>query len=249
RRHDQFEVIALHALDQVIQRMAEAQPELDFLGDAPQLALGGLLRLLRGVGERLEQAEAAAHRAGDQRERLGQLVVEVAVAPPSRASRLRSASSSVRVASAVSSAALITNSMVVFIGVPPLGWLAVCLACVLYSAYQSPTSFILTPAVPNPKMCDGSVILRCSKCSMKRGRSPVGTIRPTTRSSRIPCCWNTNSSDSVIVSPSSPLTSHTRAIRREPSRKRSSCTSSCTAEATCSRIARTGNSIPAISTN
>ena len=51
-----------------------------------------------------------------------------------------------------------------------------------------------------------------------------------------------------MTSPSMPSTSVTWVIRREPSLKRVWCTIRSTAQATCSRMARTGRSMPAIST-
>ena len=52
-----------------------------------------------------------------------------------------------------------------------------------------------------------------------------------------------------MTSPSIRSTSVTWVIRRVPSLRRAWCTIRSTAEATCSRMARTGRSMPAISTS
>jgi len=49
-----------------------------------------------------------------------------------------------------------------------------------------------------------------------------------------------------MISPSMPMTSEMWVTRRVPSRRRLRCTTRSSADATCSRMARIGNSMPAI---
>src|SRR5437016_4836117 len=91
-------------------------------------------------------------------------------------------------------------------------------------------------------------MLADSNFSMNLGRTPVGFMRPTILPPSTPVCSKTNISCMTITSPSMPCTSVTLVILREPSFRRSCCTITSTAADTCSRIAFTGNSIPAMST-
>jgi len=83
---------------------------------------------------------------------------------------------------------------------------------------------------------------------MNLGRMPVPVKYPCTRPSLIPVCTNRKMSCMTITSPSIPCTSVIWLILRAPSGSRSRCTTRSNAEAICSRIARSGRSIPAIST-
>src|SRR5919201_1010469 len=91
-------------------------------------------------------------------------------------------------------------------------------------------------------------MLADSNFSMNLGRMPVGFMRPTILPAAMPVCSKTNRSCMTITSPSMPCTSVMQVILREPSFMRSCCTIRSMAEDTCSRMAFTGNSMPAIST-
>src|SRR5664280_56669 len=77
---------------------------------------------------------------------------------------------------------------------------------------------------------------------------PVGLRRPWILPSTMPVCSKTKTSCMTITSPSIPWTSVMFVMRRVPSLSRDWCTIRSTAEETCSRIARSGRSTPAMST-
>src|SRR5215217_2235337 len=87
-----------------------------------------------------------------------------------------------------------------------------------------------------------------SNFSTNLGRMPVGLRRPWILPSTTPVCSNTNTSCMTMTSPSMPWTSVMFTILRVPSLRRDCWTMMSTAEAICSRMARTGRSTPAIST-
>ena len=85
---------------------------------------------------------------------------------------------------------------------------------------------------------------------MKEGIPPVGSNTPTIRFSASHPVWRkTKRSCMVITSPSILVISLTLTTFRLPSRSRLICTTIWIADATCSRIARSGRSNPAISTS
>ena len=82
-------------------------------------------------------------------------------------------------------------------------------------------------------------------CSANVGRRPVGTSRPSSPLGPGRCL---KTSWRRIVSPSMPCTSVMAVTMRRPSGKRSSWMMTSIAALTCSRMARTGRSKPAMST-
>src|SRR3972149_3168494 len=87
-----------------------------------------------------------------------------------------------------------------------------------------------------------------SKRSTNLGRMPVGLRRPWILPSRTPVCSKTKTSCMTMTSPSMPWTSVMLVILRVPSLRRDWWTMRSTAEAICSRMARTGRSTPAMRT-
>ena len=87
-----------------------------------------------------------------------------------------------------------------------------------------------------------------SNFSTNLGRMPVGLSRPWILPSTTPVCSKTKTSCMTMTSPSMPWTSVMLMIWRVPSLRRLCWTIRSTAEAICSRMARSGRSTPAIRT-
>ena len=72
----QLEVVGPDAADHVLERLVERQAEVDLADDAPELDRDRRPRLAHDQLDRLEERRAGPERVGDQRDRVGQLLVE-----------------------------------------------------------------------------------------------------------------------------------------------------------------------------